>query len=80
MNDRDLIEAALFVAGRPLTLLELESIVSLDADVEEIVESLIEEYREKPTQSARSLSVISKRPCCVRLPLLRFINRSHNQK
>ena len=46
MNDRDLVEAALFVAGRPLTLLELESMVSFDADIEEIVESLIEEYRE----------------------------------
>jgi segregation and condensation protein B len=47
MNDRDLIEAALFVAGRPLTLLELESIASTDADVEDLVESLVEEYREK---------------------------------
>ncbi|MGZ4903321.1 MAG: SMC-Scp complex subunit ScpB [Halobacteriota archaeon] len=47
MDDRDLIEAALFVAGRPLTLRELESIVSPDADVEELVESLIAEYREK---------------------------------
>ena len=46
MNDRDLIEAALFVAGSPLTLLELESLFSFDADIEEIVESLIEEYRE----------------------------------
>ena len=47
MNDRELIEAALFVAGRPLTLLELESIVSIDADVEDIVESLVTEYRGK---------------------------------
>ena len=46
MNDRDLIEAALFVAGRPLTLLELESIVSRDVDVEHMVESLVDEYRE----------------------------------
>jgi segregation and condensation protein B len=47
MNDRELVEAALFVAGRPLTLLELESIASIDADVEDIVESLAKEYREK---------------------------------
>jgi segregation and condensation protein B len=47
MNDRDLVEAALFVAGRPLTLIELESIVSIDADVEGIVASLVKEYREK---------------------------------
>ena len=46
MNDRDLVEAALFVAGRPLTLIELESIVSIDADVEGIVASLVKEYRE----------------------------------
>ena len=45
MNHKDLIEAALFVAGRPLTLIELESIVSSDADVEDIVASLVEEYR-----------------------------------
>jgi segregation and condensation protein B len=47
MSDRDLIEASLFVAGRPLKLLELESIVSHGSDVEELVESLIREYREK---------------------------------
>jgi segregation and condensation protein B len=47
MNDRDLIEAALFVAGRPLTLIELESIVSIDADVEGIVAALVKEYRGK---------------------------------
>jgi segregation and condensation protein B len=47
MNDRDLIEASLFVAGRPLKLLELESIVSQGADVEDLVESLIDEYRQK---------------------------------
>jgi segregation and condensation protein B len=47
MNDRDLIEAALFVAGRPLTLLELESIVGVDADVEDLVTSLVNEYQEK---------------------------------
>jgi segregation and condensation protein B len=47
MNDKDLIEAALFVAGRPLTLIQLESIVSIDADVEGIVASLIKEYRDK---------------------------------
>ncbi len=47
MNDRDLIEAALFVAGRPLTLLELEAIVSHDADVESLIESLIADYQEK---------------------------------
>jgi segregation and condensation protein B len=47
MNDRDLVEAALFVAGRPLTLIELESIVSIDADVEGIVASLVKEYRER---------------------------------
>ncbi|MGZ4880302.1 MAG: SMC-Scp complex subunit ScpB [Halobacteriota archaeon] len=46
MNDRDLIEAALFVAGRPLTLLELESIVNSNADVEGIVASLVKEYNE----------------------------------
>jgi segregation and condensation protein B len=46
MNDRELIEAALFVSGRPLTILELESIVSSDADVEGLVETLIKEYRE----------------------------------
>jgi segregation and condensation protein B len=46
MNDRDLIEAALFVSGMPLTLLELESLVSSDADVEDLVESLVKEYRE----------------------------------
>ncbi|MCJ7638840.1 MAG: SMC-Scp complex subunit ScpB, partial [Euryarchaeota archaeon] len=46
MNNRDLLEAALFVAGRPLTLIELESIVSIDADVEGIVASLVKEYRE----------------------------------
>jgi segregation and condensation protein B len=46
MNDRELIEAALFVSGRPLTILELESIVSIDADVEGLVETLIKEYRE----------------------------------
>jgi segregation and condensation protein B len=46
MNDKDLIEAALFVAGRPLTLIQLESIVSIDADVEGIVASLVNEYRE----------------------------------
>jgi segregation and condensation protein B len=47
MNDRDLVEAALFVAGRPLTLIELESIVSIDADVEGIVASFVKEYRER---------------------------------
>jgi segregation and condensation protein B len=47
LNNRDLIEAALFVAGRPLTFLELESIASIDADIEDLVESLVEEYREK---------------------------------
>jgi segregation and condensation protein B len=47
MKDRELVEAALFVAGRPLTLLELESIVSIDADVEDIVESLVKAYRER---------------------------------
>jgi segregation and condensation protein B len=47
MNDRDLIEASLFVAGRPLKLLELESIVSQGADVEGLVKSLIDEYRQK---------------------------------
>jgi segregation and condensation protein B len=47
MNDRDLIEAALFVAGRPLTLIELESIVSIDADVEGIVAAFVKEYRGK---------------------------------
>jgi segregation and condensation protein B len=46
MNDRDLVEAALFVAGRPLILIQLESIVSIDADVEGIVASLVKEYRE----------------------------------
>ncbi len=46
MNDRDLIEAALFVAGRPLSLGELESIVSPEADVEALVESLTSEYSE----------------------------------
>jgi segregation and condensation protein B len=47
MNDRDLIEASLFAAGRPLKLLELESVVSEGADVENLVESLIDEYRQK---------------------------------
>lgn len=47
MNDRDLIEAALFVAGRPLNLLDLEAIVRPETDVEALVESLIEEYRGK---------------------------------
>jgi segregation and condensation protein B len=47
MNDRDLIEAALFVAGRPLTLIELESIVSIDADVEGILAAFVKEYRGK---------------------------------
>ena len=47
MSDRDLVEASLFVAGRPLKLLELESIVSQGSGVEELVESLIREYREK---------------------------------
>lgn len=37
----------MFVAGRPLTLIELESIVSIDADVEGIVASLVKEYRER---------------------------------
>ncbi len=46
MNDRDLVEAALFVAGRPLSLDELESIVSSDADVEELVASLIADYQQ----------------------------------
>jgi len=47
MNDKDLIEAALFVAGRPLNLLDLEAIVRPETDVEALVESLIEEYRGK---------------------------------
>jgi segregation and condensation protein B len=47
MNDRDLIEASLFAAGRPLKLLELESVVTEGADVENLVESLIDEYRQK---------------------------------
>jgi len=47
MNDRDLIEAALFVAGRPLNLIDLEAIVRPETDVEALVESLIEEYRGK---------------------------------
>ena len=47
MNDRDLIEAALFVAGRPLNLLDLESIARPETDVEALVESLIEEYHAK---------------------------------
>ena len=46
MNDRDLIEAALFVAGRPLNLRELESLTTSNADVEDLVESLIADYRE----------------------------------
>ncbi len=47
MNDRDLVEAALFVAGRPLTLDELESIVGPAADVEELVASLVADYEQK---------------------------------
>jgi segregation and condensation protein B len=47
MNERDLIEAALFVAGRPVTVFELESIASVDADVEGLVESLVSDYKEK---------------------------------
>ncbi len=47
MNDRDLVEAALFVAGRPLTLDELESIVGPDADIEELVASLVADYQQK---------------------------------
>ncbi len=47
MNDRDLIEAALFVAGRPLTLRDLETLISIDTDVEEMLASLIEEYNSK---------------------------------
>lgn len=47
MNDRDRIEASLFVAGRPLKLLELESIVSQGADLKNLIESLIDEYRQK---------------------------------
>ncbi len=47
MNDRDLVEAALFVAGRPLTLDELESIVGSDTDVEELVTSLVVDYQQK---------------------------------
>ena len=47
MNDRDLIEAALFVAGHPLSLSGLETLISAEADVEELLASLIEEYNEK---------------------------------
>ncbi len=47
MSDRNLVEAALFVAGRPLSLDELESIVGPDVDIEELVELLIADYHEK---------------------------------
>ncbi len=47
MNDRDLVEAALFVAGRPLTLNELESITGPSIDIEELVASLIADYRQR---------------------------------
>lgn len=47
MNDRDLVEAALFVAGRPLTLDELESIVGPDVDIEELVASLVADYQQR---------------------------------
>jgi len=47
MNDRDLIEAALFVAGHPLSLSGLETLISAEADVKELLASLIEEYNEK---------------------------------
>jgi segregation and condensation protein B len=47
MNDRDLIEAALFVAGRPLATSDLERLIGTEADVEELVASLIEEYHKK---------------------------------
>jgi segregation and condensation protein B len=44
MNDRGLIEAALFVAGRPLAISDLEILISREADVEELLSSLVEEY------------------------------------
>lgn len=47
MNDRDLVEAALFVAGRPLTLNELESITGPGIDIEELVASLIADYQQR---------------------------------
>ncbi|MGZ4911503.1 MAG: SMC-Scp complex subunit ScpB [Halobacteriota archaeon] len=47
MNDRDLVEAALFVAGRPLTLNELESIIGPGVDIEGLVASLVAEYQRR---------------------------------
>ncbi|MGZ4901383.1 MAG: SMC-Scp complex subunit ScpB [Halobacteriota archaeon] len=47
MNDRDLVEAALFVAGRPLTLNELESIIGPGVDIEELVVSLVADYQRR---------------------------------
>ncbi len=47
MNDRDLIEAALFVAGRPLALRDLETLISIETDAEELLASLIKEYNSK---------------------------------